>query len=70
MAEREVVLQDDTFVELLQRDWARLERIFKLPPWFPRLRERRDQAALSPTEQERFLCALTIRIADGSLASS
>ncbi len=64
--EREVVLQADTFVELLRRDWTRLERIFKLPPWFPRARERRDQATLSPEEQERFLCALNIRIADGS----
>jgi tyrosinase len=64
--EREAVLQADTFVELLRRDWTRLERIFKLPPWFPLVRERRDQAALSPTEQERFLCALNIRIADGS----
>jgi len=64
--EREGPLQDDTFVELLRRDWPRLGRIFKLPPWFPRVRERRDQAALSPAEQERFLCALSVRIADGS----
>lgn len=62
----EVVLQADTFVELLRRDWVRFERIFKLPPWFPRLRERRDQATLSEVERERFLCALNIRIADGS----
>ena len=66
MREREMVLREDTFIELLRRDWIQLGRIFKLPPWFPSVRERRDQAALSATEQERFLCALNIRIADGS----
>ena len=64
--EPEVMVEADTFVALIRRDWTRLEQIFKLPPWFPRLRERRDQAMLSPVEQERFLCALNIRIADGS----
>jgi tyrosinase len=66
MKEHEVMLRADTFVELLRRDWPQLEQRLKLPPWFPRLRERRDQAALSPHEQERFLCALNVRIADGS----
>ena len=62
--EPEVLVEADTFVELLRRDWTRLERIFKLPPWFPRVRERRDQATLSPVEQERLLCArIHLRVA-------
>ena len=64
--ERAFVVEADTFVELLRRDWTRLERIFKLPPWFSLVRERRDQATLGAEERERFTCALNVRIADGS----
>lgn len=45
-----------------------LLRHLKLPPWFFSTRyARKDQAALSSTEQGRFLCAFNILVANGQL---
>jgi hypothetical protein len=39
----------------------------KFPPWlFPRPYARKDQAALTACERERFLCALGVLIANGT----
>jgi len=56
-----------TFAEMLQEQREVL-RILKLPPWLKFLLpyERRDQASLSPEEQQRFLCALNLLIASGT----
>jgi tyrosinase len=56
-----------TFAEMLQEQREVL-RILKLPPWLKFLLpyERRDQASLSPEEQQRFLCALNLLIANGT----
>ncbi len=56
-----------TFAEMLQEQREVL-RILKLPPWLKFLLpyERRDQASLSPEEQQRFLCALNLLIGSGT----
>ena len=51
---------------MLMLDPKLLERL-KLPPWFPLLDERRDQATLTATQQERFLCAFSTLIGNGTL---
>ena len=56
-----------TFAQMLQEQREVL-RILKLPPWLKFLfpYERRDQASLSPEEQQRFLCAVNLLIANGT----
>jgi tyrosinase len=56
-----------TFAQMLEEQREVL-RILKLPPWlkFPFPYERRDQAGLSSEEQQRFLCAINLLIANGS----
>ncbi len=56
-----------TFAEMLQEQREVL-RILKLPSWLKFLLpyQRRDQASLSPEEQQRFLCALNLLIASGT----
>jgi tyrosinase len=50
------------------RDREAIQRTrLKFPDWlFIRLNERKDQASLTTTEQERFLCALTVLIQNGT----
>src|SRR5262249_13004066 len=56
-----------TFAQMLQAQREVL-RILKLPPWLNFLLpyERRDQASLSHEEQQRFLCAVNLLIANGT----
>jgi len=58
-----------TFADQLRFTDPRLlrERL-KLPPWllFPPLEDRPDQATWSPTQQERFVCAVNVLIANGT----
>jgi tyrosinase len=56
-----------TFAEML-RDDPKVRRILKLPPWLKFLLpyQRRDQAKLSAIDQQRFLCALNVLIANGT----
>jgi tyrosinase len=51
---------------MLMLDPRLLERL-RLPPWFPLLDERRDQATLTATQQERFLCAFGTLAGNGTL---
>jgi tyrosinase len=56
-----------SFAEMLRSlDPSILERL-KLPHWFPLVHERKDQAALTANEQERFLCAYQTLIGTGTL---
>lgn len=57
-----------SFADML-RDMPRVRERLKLPPWlhFPLVHERKDQATLSPCEQERFLCAFQTVINNGTL---
>ena len=57
-----------TFAGMLRAD-IKIRRVLKLPPWlhFPPLNERRDQAALSEIEHERFLCAFNVLNNNGTL---
>src|SRR5260370_30216276 len=54
-----------TFADLFL-DRSRFKHL-KLPPWlFPITYQRKDQASLTPCEQQRFLCALNVLIANGT----
>jgi tyrosinase len=54
-----------TFADLFL-DRSRFKHL-KLPPWlFPIIYQRKDQASLTPCEQQRFLCALNVLIANGT----
>jgi tyrosinase len=57
-----------TFANMLKFSPQVRERL-KLPPWLKFLLpyERKDQATLTPTEQQRFLCAFNVAIANGTL---
>jgi hypothetical protein len=50
-----------SFAQMLRALDPRILDHLKLPHWFPLVYERKDQAALSETEQERFLSAPTRR---------
>src|SRR5215472_18978708 len=56
-----------TFVDML-REQLEVRRSLKLPQWLKFLLpyQRRDQACLSAADQQRFLCALNVLIADGT----
>src|SRR5258708_22030200 len=59
--------QSMTFAQMLQFQPQVMRRL-KLPPWWNLFLtyERKDQATLTPTEQSRFLCALSVLIANGT----
>ena len=61
------IVASATFAEMLRERRDVLRRL-KLPPWLKFLLpyERRDQATLSPHEQQRFLCAIDLLIANGT----
>ncbi len=66
--ERMLMLSDrhPTFAQMLVLQRDSLRRL-KLPPWLFQLTyQRRDQASLSETQRERFLCALNVLIANGT----
>ncbi len=56
-----------SFAQMLRELDPRILEHLKLPHWFPPVYERKDQAALSETEQERFLCAYETLIGNGTL---
>jgi tyrosinase len=61
----EMPVRPFTFTDLFQ-DRTRFKNL-KLPPWlFPMPYLRKDQATLTPHEQQRFLCALNVLIANGT----
>src|SRR5947208_8831068 len=61
------IVASATFAEMLRERRDVLRRL-KLPPWLKFLLpyERRDQATVSPHEQQRFLCAIDLLIANGT----
>ena len=66
--DRIMMLSDQhlTFAEMLRFQKEQLVRL-KLPPWlFALTYQRRDQATLTDTQRERFLCALNVLIANGT----
>jgi hypothetical protein len=57
-----------TFPEMLLEQ-ARLDKRIKLPPWlFPKICCRKNQALLTTTERQRYICASNMINADGTLA--
>lgn len=56
-----------TFADMLKHS-PELRRHLKLLPWllFPATYERKEQAALSELERERFLCAFGVLLANGA----
>jgi hypothetical protein len=57
-----------TFPEMLLEQ-ARSNKLFKLPPWlFPKICCRKNQALMSSTERQRYICAFNMINADGTLA--
>src|SRR5436305_1944910 len=67
-ADRIMMLSEQhlTFAGMLRLQRDQLARL-KLPPWIFALRyKRHDQATLSETQRERFLCALNVLIANGT----
>jgi tyrosinase len=57
-----------SFAEMLRMLDEEILEIIKLPPgWFPLVYDRKDQASLSPSEQERFLCAYDTLVGSGTL---
>jgi tyrosinase len=56
-----------SFAEMLRVLDPKIRDRLKLPPWFPHVYERKDQAALDMTERERFLCAYQTLIGSGTL---
>jgi len=63
-----VMTMPDTFADMLRMLTPEFRERLELPWWllFPPVYERKDQASLSATEQERFLCALTTLINNGT----
>jgi tyrosinase len=59
----------DSFAQMLLMTPSAILRRLKLPPWFPLIYERKDQAALTDVEQERFLCAYQTLLNDGRLGA-
>lgn len=58
-----------TFAEMAKMvNIEKLKRRVKMPPWFPVLRRRKDQAALTAVEQQRFLCAFDMINQSGQLS--
>lgn len=59
-----------TFADMLRMDVG-VRRMIKLPPWLQFLlpAKRKDQAELTETERERFLCAYQVLISNGTLGS-
>lgn len=57
-----------TTFEQLQLDVPKLKDRLKLPPWleFLFVEDRKDQAALTDIEKERFICAVNTLIANGT----
>ena len=57
-----------SFADQLRFAEPRLRERLKLPPWllFPLLEKRPDQANWTPTQQERFVCAVNVLIANGT----
>ncbi len=62
-----------TFASMLHEAvdvWRRRDVGFQLPDWaIERLSDRKDQATLTENEQQRFLCALNVLIANGTFGS-
>jgi tyrosinase len=59
----------DSFVDMLLMTDPEVLRRIKLPPWFLLVYDRKDQAALTETERERFLCAYETLIGNGTLGA-
>ncbi len=59
-----------TFAEMLKAQPA-IRRQLKLPPWltFKLPYARKDQASLTETERQRFLCAFNVINSDGTLGA-
>ena len=57
-----------SFVQMIRMLSEEILEIIEVPPsWFPLVYDRKDQAALSNIEQERFLCAFNTLAANGTL---
>jgi tyrosinase len=63
-----VMAMPSTFADMLRMLSPELLERLELPWWllFPPVYERRDQASLTQTDQERFVCALTTLINNGT----
>ena len=57
----------ETFAEMLRMLDPAILKHLKLPHWFPRVHERRDEASLDECARERFLCAYQTLVANGTL---
>jgi tyrosinase len=57
-----------SFADMLRMTDPKIKRIIKFPHhWFPAVYDRKDQAALTDIERERFLCAYQTLIGNGTL---
>jgi tyrosinase len=56
-----------SFVDMLLMLDSKILKRLKLPPWFPLVYDRKDQATLSEVQRERFLCAYSVLVANGTL---
>lgn len=57
-----------SFADMIRATDPKIKRFFKIPPhWFPLVYDRKDQAALTDLERERFLCAYDVLIGNGTL---
>src|SRR6266567_1290093 len=57
-----------SFADMLRMTDPKIRRIIKFPHlWFPAVYDRKDQAALTDIERERFLCAYQTLIGNGTL---
>lgn len=57
-----------SFVQMIRMLSEEILELIEVPPsWFPLVYDRKDQAALSNIEQERFLCAFNTLAANGTL---
>ncbi len=59
----------ETFAQLLRMRRRLPEWKMRLPPWFAPVSARQDQDTLTPEQQGRFICALNVRIADGTFGA-
>ncbi len=57
----------ESFVDMLLMTDPGILRKIKLPPWFALVYDRKDQAALTDVERERFLCAFETLNGNGTL---
>lgn len=57
-----------SFVDMLREVSPELRERLRIPiHWFPLVEQRRDQAKLNPSQQERYLCAFETIAANGTL---